>query len=130
MGKLTTYILIMSGLMLLFYFSGLIQNTGNSSLLTILLNPFDFPNISFTAKLIALLEGIGAAGLTIGLFVSGKPELAIIAPMIIYLFNLGWDFLAVYAKVAETNPVIGMLLFSPLFVVYVMAFAEFWRGRD
>ena len=52
MGKLTTYILIMTGLMILFYFAGL---TDTSSLLNILLDPSGYENSGIVAQALLVL---------------------------------------------------------------------------
>ena len=130
MGKLTTYLIIMSGLMLLFYFTGLLQDTGNSTLLTLLLNPEDLQDSGFKIQVFLVLEGIAAvAVIAIGV-ITGNLELAVMAPFAIYLFNLGWDFLKVFTVVAEANPVFGTLIFAPVLLLYGVAIVEFWRGRD
>lgn len=130
MGKLTTYVIMMSGLMLLFYFSGLIQDTGNSALLNLILSPENMPTSDLRLNLFLVLEGIlAAAVITIGL-VSGNIELALMGPYAIYLFNLFWDFLAVYQKVAESNQVLATILFAPILILYMITIVEFWRGND
>ena len=130
MGKLTRYIFIMSGLMILFYFSGLIQSTPNSNLLNILLSPEDLQNSTLASKLIAALEVIGGIGAVIFGFISKNTELAASTIFTGYLFNLGWDFLAVVSVVASANKILALLIFSPILIVYILTAFEFWRGTD
>lgn len=130
MGKLTTYILMMSGLMLLFYFAGLIQNTANSTLLNLLLNPEDLANSSFKTNLFLVLEGIAIGGaIIIGLFQS-NPEPPAVATFAIFIFNVFWDFSSVIAKVASTNKVAAILIFSPIMILFMVTLIEWVQKRD
>lgn len=140
MGKLTTYTIFMTGIMLLFYFTGLLQecgddglcqsNTPNSAMLNLLMNVDDLRDLTFSEKAILVLEGVSAALIiATGVFI-GNIELAAIGPFAIYYFNLGWDFLAVFNVVREANPVIATLIFAPFFYLYVIVIVDWWRGRD
>lgn len=129
MGKLTTYILMMSGLTLLFYFTGLTDNTINSTLLTLLLNPSNLSTSALGTQISLVLIGIATAGIVIGFF-SQNSELILIAPFTIWLLGVLWDFLSVANKVYSVNPVIAILFFSPLLLLFGVTIVEFWRGRD
>lgn len=129
MGKLTTYILMMSGLTLLFYFTGLTDNTINSTLLTLLLNPSNLSTSALGTQISLVLIGIATAGIVIGFF-SQNSELILIAPFTIWLLGVLWDFLSVANKVYSVNPVISILFFSPLLLLFGVTIVEFWRGRD
>ncbi len=140
MGKLTTYMIMMSGLMLLFYFTGLIQtvtddgtcegDTPNAKLLNILLQPDCMREGTLGRNTILAMSGVGAVLIiAAGLFI-GNVELAVMSTVAIYLFTLGWDFLAVFQRVFEVNPVFALLLFAPLLFFYVITMLEWWRGRD
>ena len=133
--------MIMMGLVLLFHFTGLTQEcdgdglcegkTPNSNLLGILLSPKDLPNrdlTDFSDEALLIFEGIAAAAIAVGLWISGKAELALIAPFAIFFFNLGWDILYIFVVVSGTNPVIAILLFSPILVVFITTIVEWWRG--
>ena len=140
MGKLTTYTLMMTGLMLLFYFTGLVQectddglceaDSPNSQLLNFLIRPENSRSSIIGQKGILILEGVGAVFLiAAGLFI-GNVELAVMGSFAIYYFNLGWDFLAVFNRVRAANPVIAILFFGPILFFYVIVIIDWWRGRD
>lgn len=129
MGKLTTYIIVMSGLMLLFYFSGLLGDTPNSTLLDMLLSPEGFNVSDFNTQILLVLGGIAGIGIIIGV-VTQNIELVLMSPLAIWLMALLWDFLNVANKVYSTNPVIAVLLFSPILFLFGITIAEWWRGRD
>lgn len=128
--KLTTYIVIMSGMILLFYFAGLIDNSANSTLLTMLLEPSGFQNSPLALRAIVALELIIGTAIVVGFAIAGNVELGIMSTFAIYLFNLLWDFIIVFNKVREANPVIAILLFSPLIILYIVTIIEWWRGID
>ena len=130
MGKLAIYILVMSGLVLLFYFTGLLQDTGSSTLLTLVLDPEGFRNSDLNLKAIIVLEGLLATGIVIGFAIAGNIELGIMGVFVIYLSNLLWDFIAVFNKVYSVNPVIAILFFSPVLFLFVVTILEWWRGTD
>ena len=128
MGKLTKYIIIMSGLSLLFYFTGLLEQTPNSTLLNLLLDPVSFQNSTLVSKALLAIEGIVAATIVVGIAIAGRIELAVISAFVVFAFNLFWDFVAVFAVVASVNPVIAILIFSPIFLLYTVTILEWWRG--
>ena len=130
MGKFATYIMMMSGLTLLFYFTGLLGETANSTLLNLLLNPENIASTSFTTAILTAILGISTVGvIAIGL-VTGNIELAIMSPVAAYMLALGWDFVSVAQVVIAQDKVIGILLFAPILLLYVITIIEWWRGRD
>lgn len=130
MGKLTTYILIMSGLMVLFYFTGLLENTGSSTLLGMLLDPAGYKTSSLNTQILLVLTGIATAGIIVIGIVTHNVELALMGTLAIWILNLLWDFVAVFNKVYSSNPVIAILLFSPILFLFGVTVVEWWRGRD
>ena len=130
----------MTGLMLLFYFTGLVQECSddglceatspNSQLLNFLMRPENSRNSIIGQKGILILEGVGAVLIiAAGLFI-GNVELAVMGSFAIYYFNLGWDFLSVFNRVREANPVLAILFFGPILFFYVIVIIDWWRGRD
>ncbi len=138
-GKLFLFLGIVSGLMLLFYFTGLTKicdgdictNAGaTSELLNLLLSPEDISFKDMANKGNVVLVGIAAVVAGVGLFISGKPELALIAPFAIFLMTLVFEVTKVLSVVYSINPVIALLLFSPIMILIVPTILEWWRGRD
>ncbi len=140
MGRLTTYTIMMSGIMLLFYFGGLLTTcddngmceatSPNSQLLNFLMRPERSRSSIIGQKGILILEGVGAVLIiAAGLFI-GNVELAVMGSFAIYYFNLGWDFLSVFNVMREVAPVLSILLFAPALFFYVIVIIDWWRGRD
>lgn len=141
MGKLTTYLIIMSGLTLLFYFTGLIQDCGddglcegstpNGKLLDILLKPQDMKQSTMGDYIVGILAGLAALG---SLLLSGvvfeRLEYAATASFVGFLFTVGWDFIAVFNVVRESAPALAILIFAPFLLVFIPTVLEFLRGRD
>ena len=130
MGRLVNYLGIMTGLMVIFYFAGIIDQTVNSTLLNILLGTENFAQSSLALKVILIIEGgFLAGGIIIGLVVKNLDFVAS-AFVGIFLFNLGWDFLDVVTEVMAVNPVIGTLVLAPLLFIYVITIYDWVRGKD
>lgn len=130
MGKLTTYILGMSGLMLLFYFAGLLSGSPNSTLLNLLLSPENIQSSNLYTSVLLVVAGLPAlAGISIGV-ISSRPDLAISSGVVLYLGTLFIDFLKVFQVLFSENEVIAVLLFSPIIMLFVVTLVEFWRGTD
>jgi hypothetical protein len=130
MGKFATYLLVMTGIMLVFYFMGLVQNTPDAKLLDILLKPTDIENSQLTKNLIIMLGvvvTISAVALT---KFFPNAELFIKRAFLIYLISLGWDFLSVVSVVYNINPVIAILIFGPTLFVYILTVAEWYFHQD
>lgn len=147
MSKITTYMTVMTGLMLLFYFGGLLSHcddtandlatectstTPNSALLTILLKPENLSSdlLDMNTVLILAIQGAAAAAIVIGSVFSGRPDLAIVAPAAILMFNLGWDFYAVFNIIRSSNPVLSVIFFVPVLFIFGLIILDWWRGRD
>ncbi len=128
MGKFATYVLIMTGLVLLFYFAGLIPEEANSALLKLLLDPSSFRTSSIGLKAIISLNAIIASAIIIGVAVTGNIELGVMTGFALFLFNTLWDFVQVYSIISSTNPIIAILLLSPILFMFSIATLEWWRG--
>lgn len=128
MGKFGNYVIIMTGLTLLFHFTGLVEGSPNNILLTLLLDPASFQNTPLALKAIIVFEGILASAVVVGFAFAGNLQLGIMTGFTIYLFNNLWDFIKVYSVIAEANPVIAILFLSPVLFLFVITTIEWWRG--
>jgi hypothetical protein len=141
MGKLTTTILILSGIMLLFYFTGISKDcsdglckgaTPNSAVIDIMMNPESIQTLPLWTKLLLALEGVGAiaGGIAIGYFSGGNLEAIIRAPIAVYLFNLSLDFLFVFQRIWEVNKILASVFFGPVILVYAIIVFDWWGKND
>jgi len=130
MGKVAKILVVVSGLLLLFYFAGLIINTPNSTLLNMLLDPSSIQTAALYTKIILVIELAVAVGAVILGFFIKYPELIAAAGLIPLVGNLMWDITAVSSKVFSVNKFFGVILFAPMMIFMCIALWEFWRGRD
>lgn len=128
MAKLTKFLMMMSGLILLFYFTGQLVNTPNATLLNLALDSSAFQDSILYTKVLAVLQLVAAAGIVVGTIVGQRVELVVVATFTIFLFNLFFDFIAIFAIVAAVNPVIAILLFAPVLLIYFTTIVEWFRG--
>lgn len=133
MGRMTTFIILSSGFLLLFYFGGLLDesaSTGNL-LLNLLLNPQDITISTFTeVSLVDALLTLGVAGIAVGLVLAGNLDLAVLASVSLALLTLLMSFIDVFAVVFNANPVMATLFLAPYILLMVTTTLEWWRGRD
>ena len=128
----------MTGLMLLFYFGGLIQEetddgtcegqTPNSKLLNILLQPECMKDSTIGKKTILTLGSVaGVLVLAAAIFIPNF-ELMVMGGFAIYFLTLLWDFMVVFQKVYEVAPVLAILIFGPLMFTFIIIIIDWWRG--
>lgn len=130
MGRLATYVMVMSGLMLLFYFTGLLEDTGSSALLDLLLSPEDYKESSLNTQIGLVLLGIGSMGAIIIGVVTRNIELSLMGPLAIWILSLFWDFTKIFTKVYSENPVVAILLLSPIMFLWFITVVDWWRKWD
>lgn len=125
MGRMANFIMLFSGIMLVFYFFGGLQQ---SSFLTLLLNPASLSTSEFYKNLTgALIVGIG--GIIIGA-ITRNLELGIMVTITGGIALILWDILMALAIVGGTFQWIPILLFSPLLLLFAITVIDYWRGRD
>lgn len=131
MGKLANYLFIMSGVVLLCYFFGLVENTPNAFLLNMALSPSSAwestPLFTKVFSIIELFGGIVVAGAALYF---QRSDFALMSVLVIPLLNFGWDFMSILQSVDVGGNPIVLLLFSPFMLVYVLTVIEWWRGVD
>lgn len=134
MAKLLTMIGIMGGITLLFYYGGILSDTVNTTLLSMLLNPENFQTADMMLKVLSTAGlVIGASTILLSRFGGPSAELYFMLGFVYLFFSFGYDFLAIYQKMAAYGPVaeaIGVLFFGPIMVMYSLAVIEWWRGVE
>lgn len=130
MGKMTGYILIMTGVTVLFYFTGLLSNTPNTVLLNLVLNTGQLTATPLYTKLSIAVLVLGVGGTILLGFISKQPELAATGLFTAYLVSLLFDFVSVFNVLASTNKALAILILSPWLILFIVTAIEWWRGRD
>lgn len=134
MAKTLTLIGIMSGIVLLFYFGGLVTDTASSVLLDLLLSPDRFQASSLIVKVIAVVGTL--IGISTLLFRNNNGvglDQYLMVPFIELFLSFGWDFLTIYQNISSVGPVaqvVAVLVFGPLMLMYVISVIEWWRGVE
>jgi len=133
MSKMITWLGMMSGVTLLFYFTGLLQNTPNSALLTLALNPTNFKTTPLWLSVFGVLGLLAMVGQVVSVFLSRSvnSDFWILGPIATIFFGFGWDFLSIYQTINATSAiggVIAVLIFGPLLIMYFVSVLEWWRG--
>lgn len=125
----TTWIVVMSGLLVLFYFNGLI--TEPPTLLKIMLDPSGPEFIDLGIQLtLAFTAAVVLSSISIGFFTIQKSDIAITAVFMGFIYNLAQGYTSVYNALAESSPVFAVLIFSPMVLLFIFIIFDFWRGRD
>lgn len=127
MGKMSTYSVMFAGILLLYYFTGIID--GSNSFLGLLLNPKSIQTASFTTvALAALVAGGGIAAIAIAVWIKNI-ELAVMTVIVPLVAALMWDIIQVYNKIAQYNYVLATIFCAPFLFLFALALIDWWRGR-
>jgi len=132
MGRMATYLVMASGLLLLFYFGGLLEGSASTSnlLLNALLNPQTLADAPIAAIGVAAITALALGGIFAGAFFAGNLDLIALSSFAVFLLNLLWSFYDVYLRIAEANVVLAVIIFAPLLILLILTSVEWWRGRD
>ena len=126
MEKVWTYLMMITGILLLFYFTGL--SSGAGTLLSMLLDPENIYTSEWWISVSVLGGGI-ISGVVIGI-VTRNAELAIMSPITAYLLVAAIDIMMIFNYLASLNWVLAVLFMSPFIYLIPVTFIEYWRGRD
>lgn len=130
MGKLTMYLILMSGLTLLFYFTGLLEDTASSTLFNLLFNVQGISTNALVLSVLSITVLVGAATTLSTFFVVIDYRTILRAGFVTFMLSLFWDFLAVTAKIMSINVVFGVLFLAPLALVYILTVYEFFEQME
>jgi len=124
------YVLLLSVVLLLFHFGGLIEDTPISVLINLLLNPDSLRTSNLYAIIAGALAVVATVGIIIGSLATTRTELVVKVAVVEFLIVIGWDLIAIFNKLALMNITLATLIVSPLLIVYLLTAIEWWMGRD
>ncbi len=132
MSKIYTYVIIMSGLMLMFHIFGLIETgtTPTSTFMALLLEPESLRDHQLSSLLVSAMAIVTAGAAVFIGFITKDYRLAGMTLFASYLFILLWDFIAVFNLLNSVNKIIALLIISPFMFGFVVAMIQFWEGKD
>ena len=133
MGKMLIFFGIVMGILILFHYTGLIEEGKGSVLLGYVLDPESIEDFDWIKTIKDNMLGIGTATVLIAAaIITGTVELALFAPMAILLWNIILDLLVVYDKIASIGtlgqPLAIIFLAVPI-VSFIIVVVDWWRGR-
>jgi len=133
MAKITTYLFIMAGLIILFSVTGIvgIAVSDKTTFLNALYNWKDMDQSDLVSIVGVCLLALAVTGtITLGFTSSGLEKSAIYL-LTTALLAFGWDFLIVAKTIANQCLVcsaIATLFFAPFMVMFVISLIDWWRG--
>lgn len=129
MSKLGGMLLSLTGLILLFNMFGL--STGDTGLIHLVSNPENYQNwnlYTMAGAMVLLLGGIGAVSLFTGSsFKIDFVALGTVGVITLFLSYLG-EILSIFTTIAQGSRAFALLVFSPLFILWIVSVIEWWRG--
>jgi len=133
MGKLTNYLWVMGGLVILFYVSGIAGSVGGDAptFLNLLINWKDMDTSSLVTTVIVAFAALAVGGFIAIGYSAGVLEKVAIYTLTVVLLGFGWDFLVVAKTLANQCLVCGWiatLIFAPFLIMFVISVVEWWRG--
>ena len=126
MNHMTTFILVMCGLSILFYAMGI--DSHSNPLLDMMFAPQSM-QISW------LWGSITVAALSVGAafyfgFIAKNGELAVMSVIMPIVMNMVYYFANVIILVMAASRILGILLLSPIMIYFAVVGIEYFRGRD
>lgn len=123
--KITYYVMLLTGMSILFYFTGLINN---NPLLDLLLNP---QNLTASELFFNISVAIATtAGAVIIGFITKDLDKAAMAFFVPYIGILLWNSITVFNVMSSTAYVISVILFGSVIFLFIISLLDYWRGND
>ena len=133
MGNMITYLTIVTGILLLFHYTGIIESGEGSVILDIITNPENIRNIPTSGVIELSIAGILSAGIAIAVFYGASLELLAMSTIALFFWNLLTDMLVIYNKIVAVNanyiPIATILVAVP-FLILLIVIVDWWRGRS
>lgn len=115
---------------LFFHFAGLVTDSPARVLLNLLLNYESIATTTFIAKITTMTTALTAAGIAIGALIAGKPELAIKVPMLLFVVEVIYGWVAIIQKLAEVDNTFAIIVGAPLLLYFIWAAMDWLFGSD
>lgn len=141
MGKMMNFLTILIFIDIIFLITGQVTQTVNSSLFSAILDPSTvsvstfakelFGNVTdlFTSGTGLLSLFLGATGVITGIYFS-PTDTKLFIPIGATLGLLAGDFVGIYSYLAGLNKLLGVMIISPIVILYYFTVVEWVRGKD
>lgn len=137
MSRIITGILVVSVVMLLYQFAGLVPDSNPSSYVlgTIgLREPQNLRSTDFYTTIFGLnalvVVGVAIAAAVITRSLQLSMYVAVGGTLVSVIFYVIWDLVTVFLKLKETNEMFAVLLIAPILFVLMFSIYDWLRGTD
>ena len=144
MAKLSVYLIVLIGTVMLFHFAGLISGTGNSYILDHMgvTNPETIQSSDYWTTIFRIAS-LAVAGIVIGALITKTSDTALLIIKVAVsglFFLIGWDLYAIFNKLNEylanffgaagAAQAFSVLIFSPLIILFVFTLLNWMSGLN
>ena len=131
MARITSYMISLTVIFVLFSLTGLLLDTPVSTLINTIINPQDLATKDIFLTVLGIATVIAIATVTIGLISPGKIDIVILAPVVtLLLTEIIFEFVTLFGVVQNyVGTPISLLLFSPLIMAFLFDAISWWMGR-
>ena len=137
MGRMLTAILFVFAAVLLFHYSGVLNESPSVTSYALrtlgITEPQNFGSTSFFLTLFGI-TAISVSGIIIGSLIRLDPNtlitISIGVPLSIFLFSIGWDLILIFNELAKASVPFAVIVTSPLLFGYFFTIFDWIRGRD
>jgi hypothetical protein len=124
MNQMTTFLIAVCGLSIMFFLFGL---TPTDSFIGQLMHPESMTLATFGLTLLTLITA--TTGIILGI-VYKNAELAVMSTVTPIVAALLYNISSVITVFMGISAVFTIIIFSPLMVVMIVTLIDYWRGRD
>ncbi len=132
MGKFITYISILVFIDIMFLITGQFAlQSPTSVILNAIIDPTNIQTSTWWTVVIVAGIATIAATTAVSSGIIGTPvAVALFVGMATSLVLLAGDFLFIYSKLFQLNPVLATITFAPVLIIFIFTVAEWMRGKD
>ncbi len=132
MSNMITYLTIVTGILVLFHYTGIVESGEGSVILDIVTNPENIRNLDVSDIIQLSIAGVLSAGVAIAVFRGASLELLAMSSIALFFWNLLTDMLFIYNKIVSVNSnyiPIAVILVAVPFLILLIVIVDWWRGR-
>jgi len=133
MGKLTTYLIMTSGLMLVFYVMGINSTGATGALLNFVLNPEILSTGGIWTTIIAAFTGLATVGIFVGLIATGNGGIVMNIAFYTFISAALWDITKIYSTLqaqGEGGQILAFFIIAPIVILLALTIFEAVNNRD
>lgn len=129
MARFGLILVITSVTLILFHLGGILTDTPISWLITFLIQPQNYGDLELYKLIIAAVAVTSTAGVIVGSIVQQRAEMVVLAAVATASFFILGDLIAIGLKLSEIHIALGLLIASPMVLIYLVTVVDWWLGR-